>query len=178
MVMDLHGYYRVAARFGILASVFALAACAEPAALVYTPPPGLTAQTGATVIGSQLKTSMLRSNISFVLAQVDNKDTQLTKSGWKTPTLVPPGLHVLNLVSCECGGLTTQMGNVSLPVDLVAGKTYIIEGTIPSFAIMLDPGIGQIWLADTSGNKLTPVTDVAMQVPQQPVFVPVFIPAK
>jgi hypothetical protein len=162
----------------MLAAVFALAACAEPAGPTYTPPPGLTAQTGATVIGSEVKTSMLRSNVFFILSQVDNKDTQLTKSGWKTPTLVPPGLHVLNLAICECGGLTTQNGNVSVPIDLVAGKTYTIEGTAPSFAIMLEPGAGQVWLADNSGAAVTPVTDVAVHVPQGPIFMPVFIPAK
>ncbi len=97
----------------LLAAFFTLAGCADQP-LSYVVPPGLTAQNGASVTGSLVMTGALANNEKVFVGEVDNQITTQNGSNWQVPLLISPGLHVLQIVACECGlWLRSVSGSVS-----------------------------------------------------------------
>jgi len=166
---------RIVAFSGLLV----LAGCVTPdPQLIYTAPAGLTAQTGAMVTGSLNKTNALTSDEQVSLLSIDNQAVQGGSNAWATPVLLPAGLHVLAIEACECGFLSGNFsGSVSLAVDLKPGESYTLHASLPYSAGFFHPEETKAWVTDSTGKTVTQSTATTMERPQQPVFIPMFIPA-
>jgi hypothetical protein len=159
----------------VFAVLLGLAACADPQ-MSYTVPSGLTAETGANISGSLVQTGLLTSNEKVYVVSVDNKS--VTNPNWQIPVLVSPGLHVLQVLACECGFLTNASGSVSLATNLQPGKNYVVKATVPVSAGIFHPTEANIWVADASGNTASQKTLATITAPPGPVFIPIFLPVK
>lgn len=163
----------------LLAALLTLAGCADQP-LNYVAPPGLTAQNGASITGSQVETGALANNEKVFVGEIDNQITKQNGSNLQVPVLVSPGLHVLQIVACECGAwLRSVSGSISIAVNLQAGQSYITRAGIPSSQwLMFDPNkTTMAWLEDGSGKEVTKPQQAMLTAPPGPVFVPIFIPA-
>jgi hypothetical protein len=163
-----------------LAALLGLAGCITPPQ-IYTPPAGLTTQTGASITGSLVKTGKLANNEKVFIGEIDNQTTAQNGGNLQTPLLVSPGLHVLQIVTCECGGWAeTYSGSISIAVNLAPGQNYTARAGIPSSQwLFYAPDKTAIaWLEDSSGKAVATPQQITLSVPPQPVFIPVFIPAR
>lgn len=164
----------------LLAALLALAGCADQP-LNYVTPPGLTAQSGASITGSLVKTGALANNEKVYIGEVDNQVTTQNGSNLQVPLLVSPGLHVLQIETCECGlWLRSVSGSVSVAVNLQPGQSYIARAGVPSSQwLMFDPNkTTMAWLEDGSGKMVGSPQQVTLTAPPQPILVPIFIPAR
>lgn len=164
----------------LLAASLTLAGCADQP-LTYVPPPGLTAQNAASITGSLVKTGTLANNEKVFVGEVDNQVTMQNGSNLQVPLLVSPGLHVLQIVACECGlWLRSVSGSVSVAVDLKAGQSYIARAGIPTSQwLMFDPSkTTTAWLEDSSGKVVATPAQATLTAPPAPVIVPIIIPAR
>jgi hypothetical protein len=168
-------------RTALLAALLILAGCAPDQPLAYAPPAGLTPQTGASITGSLVKTGKLANNEKVFVSEIDNKVTAQNGANLQTPLLVSPGLHVLQIATCECGGwVESYSGSISIAVNLQPGQTYIARAGVPSSQYLLyapDKTV-MAWLEDGSGKAVAAPQQVTMSAPPAPVFIPVFIPAR
>lgn len=95
----------------------------------YTPPDGLTSQTGATNVGSEEDGSVpIFSSTEYVtLMAVDGRLTQLTPRETDKPVTLMSGAHVVQ-IRVAAGGLA---GSIATPVRVEAGKIYVLRATRP-----------------------------------------------
>jgi|SRR6185437_5231777 hypothetical protein len=90
----------------------------------YTPPPGLTPETGATLIGS--KRGVLIFGQETYIGRIDGF---LSTASYDTPVLVAPGDHTID-IAFNCGN---AHGRIPASVTLEAGRTYIAECRLRPF---------------------------------------------
>ena len=104
--------------------VLAVAACTPPANR-YIPDPSLTAETGATVVGSEdASPNPFRGDLRTVISSIDGRGTGNSIFDWDKSILVAPGTHTIAFSSKQGnghGGLTTQL-------TFEAGKAYVLRG--------------------------------------------------
>ena len=163
----------------LLAALLALTGCADQP-LNYVAPTGLTAQNGASVTGSFVKTGALANNEKVFVGEIDNRVTTQNGSNLQVPLLVSPGLHVLQIVACECGlWMRSVSGSVSIAVNLQPGQSYVARAGIPSSQwLMFDPNkTTTAWLEDGSGKVVATPQQATLTAPPAPVIVPIFIAA-
>jgi hypothetical protein len=162
----------------LLAALMALAGCADQP-LNYVPPAGLTAQNGASITGSLVQTGALANNEKVFIGEVDNQVTTQNGSNLDVPLLVSPGLHVLQIVTCECGlWLRSVSGSVSVAVNLQPGQNYVARAGIPTSQwLMFDPNkTTTAWLEDGHGKMVAAPQQATLTAPPGPVFVPIIVP--
>jgi predicted small lipoprotein YifL len=142
-----------------LAALINLAGCA-PIPPHYTPPADLTAQTGATVLGSMtVNPSPLSSNTKIIVSDVDNQYTLHRDDDWKTPLLITPGHHTLDAFICKCStfGGRTVTGLITLPsADFQADEHYTLRTTLATGATVFQRHFVTAWIEDEAGNSITP----------------------
>jgi len=90
----------------------------------YEPPPGLTPETGATLIGS--KRGVLIFGQETYIGSIDGF---LGAASYDTPILVPPGDHTIDIAFN--GG--NAHGRIRTDVKFEAGRTYIAECRLRPF---------------------------------------------
>lgn len=165
----------------LLAAFLGLAGCAPDQPLSYVPPPGLTAQNGASITGSLVKTGKLADNEKVFIGQIDNEVTTQNGGNLQVPLLVSPGLHVVQIVTCECGGWAeSYSGSISIAVNLQPGQSYVARAGIPSsqWLFYAPAKTTMAWLEDGSGKAVTLPQQATLSAPPAPMFVPIFIPAR
>lgn len=163
----------------LMVTVFALTGCADQPAR-YIAPPGLTAKNGASLTGSLVKTGALANNEKIFVGEIDNRVTTQNSSNFQVPLLVTPGLHVLQIVACECGSwLRSVSGSVSIAVNLQPGQNYVARASLPTSQwLMFDPNkTAMAWLEDGSGKIVAAPQQATLTAPQAPVIIPVLIPS-
>lgn len=169
-------------RGAAVAALTALSACAAAPPLNYIQPPGLTAQSAATITGSMdVSTNPLISNTRVALMEVDNQPVKLRFADWQTPTLVTPGIHLLTFGPCQCGGfmnLTGPAGSITLAANFKSGAVYTLRSSQPVSAGLFTPDRAVAWIEDGSGAPVTTKTPLQFAASPRPVFLPVFIPVK
>jgi hypothetical protein len=165
----------------LLAAFLGLAGCAPDQPLTYVPPPGLTAQTGASITGSLVKTGALADNEKVFIGEIDNQVTTQNGANLQVPLLVSPGLHVVEIVICECGGWAkSYSGSVSIAVNLQLGQRYVARAGIPAsqFLFYAPDKTTMAWLEDGSGKAVAAPQQAMLTAPPAPVFIPIFISAR
>lgn len=90
----------------------------------YASPPGLTPQTGATLIGSKRGVLFFGQNTS-----IRSIDGLFSAAPYDTPVLATPGAHTIDI--WFNGG--NAHGQITANVNLEAGRTYIAECRLRPF---------------------------------------------
>ncbi len=143
--------------------------------LNYTPPAGLSPNTAATIIGAQSMPVGIYKKSAIAFAQaIDNQVLPNGDDGWKTPILVTPGTHLIQLGACQHEVLLgcEAFGSITLSTNFEAGKTYTLQ------AVLMNAGrLAEFtgWIADSSGARISDQGTAAFTGTQQTV-IPVFIP--
>lgn len=144
---------RLATVLVLAIAALALAACAPPAP-PYVAPAGLTAETGATLVGSrQPVPGLLDDDVRAIVSAVDGKLTGIELSTWSAPVPVSPGPHTIQIAALQ-GALR---GEIAVRVTLAAGRTYAARSSAPAGRAVT------LWLEDkTSGAAASDKLAVVM----------------
>jgi hypothetical protein len=148
-----------------------LAACV-PLQPNYMPPPNLTLQTGARVVGSiTIDPSPFVPNTEAALSAVDNQSTGLGRDDWKMPTLMLPGMHILTISICKCSKLAGYAagGAVTLLAMVKSDSSYTIRTTALSGFSGYDRHFVTVWVEDETGASITPKTKFELDKSNPPI---------
>jgi hypothetical protein len=97
-----------------------LTGCESPGAL-YQPPPGLTAETSATILGSKFERFLLAPDDHVFISAIDGLRTGLSFNDEQTPVLLTPGSHMVGIGFKQ----HDKWGSIATQIDVEPGKTYV-----------------------------------------------------
>jgi hypothetical protein len=119
----------------------ALVGCATP---TYITPPGLTAETGATVIGSKQEISnVFVEDARTFIGAIDGQTTAHNRHEWDKPVLVAPGPRTIQIVLRQAA----WSGSAAVPAALETGKWYVARG------VKISPAHADVWMEEKESGK-------------------------
>jgi hypothetical protein len=159
----------------IATAALVLSACAQNREATYTPPPGLTPETAATITGSKATYDNTGALSRIVVVRIDGVATEAMNAllqEWDAKVRVSPGPHQVSVRVNLVKFPSQHTGIATIPLDAQAGESYAIRGMTPS------PGANgkqmvDLWAETASGERRSPVISVPAYEPcEDTLFVP------